>query len=71
MTILRHDCAVCIIEILNVILVDIDTGEYSSEEDRYTQLLLQKTHKLSSAQLVQLMPNLISWCFQGVQHSLF
>lgn len=37
----------CIIEILNVILVDIDTGEYSSEEDHYTQLLPQRTHKLT------------------------
>jgi hypothetical protein len=34
--------AVCIIEILNVILVDIDIGEYSSDEDHYTQLLTPK-----------------------------
>lgn len=67
----RYECAVSIIEILDVILVDIDTGEYSSEEDHYTQLLLQRTHKLSSAQLVQLLSNLISWCFPDVQYSLF
>jgi len=43
----RHEWAVCIIEILNAILVDIDTGEYSSVEDHYTQLLPQRTHKLT------------------------
>jgi len=41
---------VCIIEILNVILVDIDTGEYRSYEDHYTQLLPQRTHKLTDTE---------------------
>ena len=43
----RHEWAVCIIEIWNVILVDIDAEEYSSEEDHYTKLLPQRTHKLT------------------------
>jgi len=38
---------VFVIEILYVILVDIDSGEYSSEEANYTQLLPQTTHKLT------------------------
>jgi hypothetical protein len=42
---------VCIIEILNVILVDIDIGEYSSDEDHYTMLLPQRTHKLTDTKM--------------------